>query len=111
MAPRKFTPPPTDAGDPHRPAVTPHERLGVDPHARPEELRKAWRSFARRHHPDRGGDPVWFRAGAEAYRTLIKAPRAGEVVFHRKARGLRAVLGRWLRTARGRRHRSYTRIS
>jgi len=66
--------------------------LGVSTTAGPEEVTAAFRTFARRHHPDRGGDPDRFRAGVDAYRALVAAPRppavrAGpEVVFHRRRR-------------------------
>ena len=35
----------------------PYAVLGVDRSASPEELHRAWVRLARRHHPDRGGDP------------------------------------------------------
>ncbi len=38
---------------PHR---DPHHVLGVESGASPEEVRAAWRSLARRHHPDLTGD-------------------------------------------------------
>jgi curved DNA-binding protein CbpA len=72
--------------------VAPGEVLGVSPTAGPDEVTAAFRSFALRHHPDRGGDPVRFEAGVDAYRALLAADRrrthrAGpEVVFHRRRR-------------------------
>ncbi len=38
------------------PARDPHDVLGVEPGASPEEVRAAWRSLARRHHPDLTAD-------------------------------------------------------
>ena len=34
------------------------------------ELRRAWRGFAARHHPDRGGDATTFARGQSAYEEL-----------------------------------------
>ncbi|MDQ3574987.1 MAG: J domain-containing protein, partial [Actinomycetota bacterium] len=69
-----------------------HEVLGVRPGANPDEVRAAFRRFARLHHPDRGGDAPKFRAGVEAYRRLLglAGPSSGspEVVFYRRPRGL-----------------------
>ena len=68
-----------------------HEVLGVSPTAGRTEVTEAFRRFALRHHPDRGGDPARFQAGVEAYRRLTgsRPPRAGAngtVVFHRRSR-------------------------
>ncbi|MDQ3681325.1 MAG: J domain-containing protein [Actinomycetota bacterium] len=85
-----------------------HEVLGVRPGASPDEVRVAFRRFARLHHPDRGGDAPKFRAGVEAYRRLLglAAPSSGspEVVFHRRQRGLEALTAAW-RARRARRRR------
>lgn len=85
-----------------------HEVLGVRPGAPGDEVRAAFRRFARRHHPDRGGDPEKFRKGLEAYRRLIGlgAPAGGaaDVVFHRRRRGLAALAAAWS-TRNGRRRR------
>jgi hypothetical protein len=79
--------------------------LGVAPGATRAEVTAAFRRFALRNHPDRGGDPDHFRSGVEAYRRLLGAqPRsagagraAADVVFHRHRR---AGLGALLRRAR-----------
>ena len=68
-----------------------HEVLGVSPAASRHEVTEAFRRFALRHHPDRGGDPVRFQAGVDAYRRLTgsRPPRrsaAENVVFHRRTR-------------------------
>lgn len=54
-------------------AADPHSVLGVAPGASPTELKAAYRKLARRHHPDRGGDPTSFRAVVTAYETLTQA--------------------------------------
>jgi len=79
----------------------PHELLGVAPDASRAEVIAAFRRFALRNHPDRGGDPERFGAGAEAYRRLLgharptaAAPRADVVFHHRRRPGLGGVLRR-----------------
>lgn len=74
--------------------MPPGEVLGVAPGASPGELAAAFRRFALRHHPDRGGDPVRFQAGVEEYHRLTERRRTGtkaraaasDVVFHRRSR-------------------------
>lgn len=49
--------------------------LGVQPDCTPEELKKAFRRLASQHHPDKGGDPIKFKAVNEAYQTLGDADK------------------------------------
>ena len=85
--------------------MQPHEVLGVRPGASRSEVTEAFRRFALRHHPDRGGDATRFQAGVDAYRRLVgsrppSTPRpAADVVFYRRRRPGVAGL---LRTARRR---------
>jgi len=79
--------------------LQPHEVLGVQPGATRGEVTDAFRRFALRHHPDRGGDPVRFQMGLDAYRRLsgTSLPAGGrqvvDVVFHRRARpGLSSLM-------------------
>lgn len=44
--------------------------LGVKRGASPEEIKRAYRSLAMKHHPDRGGDEKKFKEIAEAYEVL-----------------------------------------
>jgi len=90
--------------------VQPHDVLGVSPAATAGEVTDAFRRFALRNHPDRGGDADRFRAGTEAYRRLLASARAAgattaragptfgprpDVVFHRRPRsGLAAMFRR-----------------
>ncbi|MBA3349281.1 MAG: hypothetical protein H0T12_01885 [Actinobacteria bacterium] len=80
-------------------ADTSSSLLGVRPGVNHEELKDAWRRFALTHHPDRGGQPDFFRAGAEEYRRLSgqRSRLCGsEVVFYRKPKGLQVPVS-WCR--------------
>lgn len=44
--------------------------LGLGRNASQDEIKKAYRSLAMKHHPDRGGDEKKFKEIEEAYRTL-----------------------------------------
>ncbi len=76
----------------------------MPPGATRAEVTAAFRRFALRNHPDRGGDPELFRTGAEAYRGLLNRARStttaavsrADVVFHRRRHG---ALGALLRRA------------
>lgn len=89
--------------------MPPHEVLGVPEGAGPREVAAAFRRFALRHHPDRGGDPDRFQAGLDAYRRLgggrlaSPARQGADIVFHRRRRGLSDIVrGARRRLARSR---------
>jgi hypothetical protein len=42
--------------------------LGIAKTASEAEIKNAYRQLVREHHPDKQGDPIKFRAVAEAYR-------------------------------------------
>ena len=44
--------------------------LGVPKTASDQEIKKAYRKLALKHHPDKGGDPEKFKALSEAYECL-----------------------------------------
>lgn len=50
-----------------------YAELGINPGISPEDLKKAWREFARIHHPDNGGDGEMFKRG-EAAHSILKDP-------------------------------------
>lgn len=47
-----------------------YDILGVDKKASKEEVKKAFRTLAQKHHPDKGGDEATFKEITEAYSTL-----------------------------------------
>jgi curved DNA-binding protein CbpA len=47
-----------------------YEHLGVDIKASKEEIKKAYRAKAKKHHPDKGGDEYKFKAIQKAYDVL-----------------------------------------
>ncbi len=52
--------------------------LGVSKTATPDELKKAYRKLAAKHHPDKGGDTAQFQKLEEAYRTLSDPQKRAE---------------------------------
>jgi len=47
-----------------------YETLGVGKTATPDEIKRAYRKMASKHHPDKGGDTAAFQKIEEAYRVL-----------------------------------------
>jgi curved DNA-binding protein len=56
-----------------------YSTLGVGRNASQDEIKKAYRSLAMKHHPDRGGDEATFKKISEAYDTLSD-PKKKEIV-------------------------------
>lgn len=50
--------------------MNPYQTLGVDKNASQAEIKKAYRSQAKKHHPDKGGDEAEFKKINEAYEIL-----------------------------------------
>jgi curved DNA-binding protein len=55
-----------------------YSTLGVDKNASPEDIQKAFRKAAMKHHPDRGGDAAKFQEINEAYSTLVDPQKRAE---------------------------------
>lgn len=47
-----------------------YKTLGVDKNASQDEIKKAFRTLAHKHHPDKGGDEAKFKEASEAYQVL-----------------------------------------
>jgi hypothetical protein len=80
------------------PPKDPHVVLGVERGASPDEIKAAWRTLARRHHPDlTGDDPEVARRAtrrmAEINTAYASLTRAGETAEARRRREDRA--GEW----------------
>ena len=55
-----------------------YQTLGVSPDASPDEIKKAYRSLANKHHPDKGGDQAKFKDISVAYDTLSNPQKKAE---------------------------------
>jgi len=61
-----------------------HDTLGVQSDVSPDEIKKAYRKLAMKHHPDKGGDEEQFKKITEAYEILsgkTKPPRSSDPGF------------------------------
>ncbi|MEK7510810.1 MAG: molecular chaperone DnaJ [Patescibacteria group bacterium] len=55
-----------------------YDILGVDKKATKDDIKKAFRKLAQKHHPDKGGDEAKFKEITEAYATLADEKRRRE---------------------------------
>jgi len=55
-----------------------YETLGVDKTASQDEIKKAYRKLAAKHHPDKGGDTSTFQKISQAYETLSDNQKRSE---------------------------------
>lgn len=56
--------------------------LGLQDGASDEDIKKAYRKLAMKHHPDRGGDEAAFKRCKEAYEYLENPPKQPQGGFH-----------------------------
>ena len=61
-----------------------YEILGVWEDANQDEIKKAFRKAAVKHHPDRGGDKAKFQEMNEAYQTLGDEKKRSQYDAYRK---------------------------
>ena len=55
-----------------------YQTLGVSENAGPDEIKKAYRSLANKHHPDKGGDQAKFKDISVAYENLSDPQKKAE---------------------------------
>lgn len=55
-----------------------YQTLGVQPNANPDEIKKAYRSLANKHHPDKGGNQATFKDISVAYENLSDPQKKAE---------------------------------
>ena len=55
-----------------------YQTLGVQPNANADEIKKAYRTLANKHHPDKGGDQAVFKDISVAYDTLSDQNKRAE---------------------------------
>ena len=56
-----------------------YSTLGVDRSATDDDIKKAYRKLAMKHHPDRGGDEATFKKISEAY-DILRDPQKKQIV-------------------------------
>jgi curved DNA-binding protein len=66
-----------------------YQTLGVSPQAGPDEIKKAYRKLANKHHPDKGGDQAKFKDISVAYDTLSDSNKRAEYDMQRQGGGPR----------------------
>lgn len=64
-----------------------YSTLGVKKGASADEIKKAYRTLAMKHHPDRGGDQAQFQKIQEAYATLSDEQKKAEYDFQQQHGG------------------------
>lgn len=62
--------------------MNPYEVLNINPDANDKDIKKAYRKLAAIHHPDRGGDPEYFKFIKRAYDILSDPEQRSHFDFH-----------------------------
>ena len=59
-----------------------YQTLGVAKNATPDEIKKAYRKLASKHHPDKGGDPDTFNRIKDEYEKRLANFEGGEELYN-----------------------------
>ena len=73
--------------------MSPWDVLGLPPGAPPDEIKKAYKALARKHHPDKGGDPEEFKRISKAYEEALNPPPPMPGMFHQQPQQIRRRWG------------------
>ena len=65
---------------------SPYEILGVDKNANEDDIKKAYRKLALKHHPDKGGSSEKFQEISDAHEILTDPEKKAE--YERKVNGI-----------------------
>jgi DnaJ-class molecular chaperone len=76
--------------------MSPWDVLGLPPGAPPDEIKKAYKALARKHHPDKGGDPEEFKRISKAYEEALNPPPPQmHPMFHHQPQQIRRGNSSW----------------
>jgi DnaJ-class molecular chaperone len=64
-----------------------YKSLGITENATEDEIKKAFRTLAVKHHPDKGGDKKAFQEINEAHQTLSDSKKRSQYDMYRKGGG------------------------
>ena len=70
----------------------PYEVLGVNKNADTATIKEAYRTLARKHHPDRGGDVNKFKQATAAYSILSDKQKDINTIIHSPKVDLKAYM-------------------
>ena len=73
--------------------MNPYQVLGIDENANTATIKEAYRTLARKHHPDRGGDVEKFKEATEAYAILSDEQKRYQYHNPPQSNGFESVFG------------------